>query len=139
MSLPYALNAIQLNHWTMRFDIYAQSLDNVNPGGKKIQISGTSAVAVRTNIPGRIQSRSENSKVIRGLGRSNEDQADTTDSLRVHQDEVLLDGWFVQNVTPGDPEFGSWFVIKGDAKVRRRLKTRVYSVGRTTKPAGIPI
>jgi hypothetical protein len=136
--VPYVLDASQKRMWVMKFDIYAQELDNVDPGSKKVQTSGASATAIRTNVPGRIQSRSENSKVIRGLGRSNEDQADTTDSLRVHLEEELLDGWFVQNVTPADEEFGSWFVIKGDAKIHRKLKHRVYSVGRTTRPAGIP-
>jgi hypothetical protein len=138
MSLPYVLNGIQRNHWTMKFDYYAKADQRAIPETAEdrfIQTAGAVGVtAVRTGIFGRIQSKPESSRPVPGIGRSNQDQMDTMDVLRVHIQEDFTDGSYVQNVTPGHPEEGSWYLIQGDAQILSVHKTKKYYVARVTKP-----
>lgn len=46
-------------------------------------------------------------------GRTNQDYLTTTDAFHFAADQEIADGWFIEFVTPGHPESGSWFVVVG--------------------------
>jgi hypothetical protein len=136
--MPYVLDASQKRMWIMRFDYYAKIGQRAVPETAEdrfIQTAGAVGLtAVRTGIFGRIQSKPETSRPVPGAGRSNQDQTDTMDILRVHIEEDFTDGSYVRNVTPGHPEEGSWYVVQGDAQILSVHKTKKYFVARVTKP-----
>lgn len=129
--MPYTLSALQDKAFTDTFDFYKPTFNSAS--GKKHE--GVVYTLAYSGVKGRIQAKPESLQANDGLGRTNRDQIDTTDLMRVHTAQEVGTTYYVKLVTPGHPEENSWYAVLGDARNQQwRAKTAIYFLTKTTAP-----
>lgn len=123
--------------FTQRFDIWSPVELPPDEANSRL-VQGLRYARVGVNVKGRIVSRAEIGKPQQGIGRSNQDYIDTKDEFRCDLGLVCKETWYIQNVTPGDPTAGEWFIIQGDSKkLYRRARRQSFFITRTVAPPGV--
>lgn len=101
---------------------------------KRLLGTNFTTVPTATGVRCRIEPSSEASSPL-PIGRSNHDIVVTTDNVRFHVDQEVDDGDYVQLLTPGHSEFGTWYVIQGGPEVMNfRAKTKKFLMRRDLAP-----
>ncbi len=120
----------------LRVDLYNPKNEQTKIS-KRFQGSAPSSTPTVSAAPARILSSFDASKP-NAPGRSNVDQMDTTDVLRIASTTPCGDGWYGIVVGPATyPELGTWFRVQGGPRSRNRGATKNYLIVRETQPAWI--
>jgi len=105
------------------------------PVSKRFQGANPSSTPTVVGAKARIIAKYDVSKP-NAPGRSNVDQMDTTDELRLEGDTPCGDNWFGVVTGPADyPELGTWFRVMGGPKTGSRSRAKNFLIVRVTKPA----
>lgn len=128
--MAYTLSYRQDRAFSDTFDIYRPV--KRDSAGKKFQ--GMAYVLSAAGVRGRVTPKPEAAMPTQ-FGRTNQDQIDTTDVLRLHMDEECDDGYRVQVKTPGHPEYGTWYSVNGGPQVRSwRARENSFYMARSLRP-----
>lgn len=113
-------------------DLYAPS-EELARIGKRFQGLAPLPSPTITGARARIVAAYEASRYNAALGRTNVDQMDTTDRLRLDADTPCGDGWEVVVTGPADyPELGTRFRVQGGPRPGARNRTKTYLIVRAT-------
>lgn len=128
--MPYTLSALQNAAFTDTVDLYRPT---ANASASKLH-QGVTYTLAYSSVRCRIQSKPEN-LATGPLGRTNKDQVDTTDMLRVHSGQEVGSTFFVHLRTVGHPEEDSWFAVLGDSQNHVwRGSTSKFFITKSTAP-----
>lgn len=117
-------------------DLYNPKFDKAAIS-KRFQGAHPSSTPTVVGAKARIISKYDVSKP-NAPGRSNVDQMDTTDEIRLEGDTPCGDNWFGVVTGPADyPEVGTWFRVMGGPKTSLRSGAKNFLIVRATKPAWI--
>jgi len=142
MSLPYTLTDFQSEMYRDVLDLYkpldvdAELDDDGWSEGASWPVEATYA-----GVPGYIKPSTELLAPVAGLGQVDYDISDTMDALHLNLDQPIGANWYVQLKTPGHAEYGTWYVVQGDARVYHTLPElahkEVFLKRATAPPQGV--
>jgi hypothetical protein len=127
------LSERQTRAYTDVVDLYEPILSTTN------SLTGFSYAATPTysGVKCRIQPRPELAIPII-MGKTGNDQIDTTDIIHVPVDQVIGTAYYVQLKTLGHPERLSWWVVQGEPRTQNwRAGKRACYLKRALKPTGV--
>jgi hypothetical protein len=137
--LPYTLTALQQEHFSDVFDLYAPTAVTEDGDGWT-EGASYGPDPTHVSVPGLLGPSNELLSPVSGLGQSDYDISDTMDTLMLHLEQPCGAFWCVQLKTPGHPEEGTWFVVQGDSKAYRKpadVAHRRHHMKRSTCPPGV--
>lgn len=96
-----------------------------------------SATPSYSRVKCRIQPKPENTQPMI-MGKTGNDQIDTTDIIHVPVTQDIGTGYAVQLLTPGHPEYGTWFYVMGEPRTQNwRAGKRSCYLKRGLRPNGV--
>lgn len=131
-----ALTYRQTRAFTDTVDVYAPK--NFSKTSKRVTSGVTYGPdATDADVKCHIES-SIDASVPGPIGRQSYDIVQTLDVIRFVKTQTIGAGFYVHLKTSGHPEYGSWYVVQGDARNHVwRAAERVLFMKKTTKPPGI--
>jgi len=118
-------------------DLYEPS-EELPRVSKRFQGLATPQAPAVAGAAARISSRYESTKP-GGVRRSNIDQMDTTDLLRLAASTPCGDGWWANVTGPqGYPETGTWLRVQGGPRASVRAGVKSFLVVRAVAPPWAP-
>lgn len=125
-------------------DLYAPTLGAIDPSTNELSDLTYSASADYEDVKCHWEPKPEASQP-GAPGRTNQDIIITTDKFHFDQDRPqtvntsalwpLGDGWIIQLLTPGHPEYGSWYKIIGAPETHNwRAKKLTVLAKKSNKP-----
>jgi len=131
--MTYSLSPRQQTVFHGRFNLYRPV--RANSAASSLGAGAADQVELAySNVRGRHEPRKEGSSP-GPIGRQDIDILDTIDLFRLHVDQEIESGWYVENITPGDPLFGEFYKTAGGTMTRIfRAKELQILMKKTTRP-----
>ncbi len=118
----------------LRVNVYRKVLPAINPVTRERDAEALRWELIAEDVPCQIWPSSDVSRAT-AIGRMNVDALDTTDKLVVRWPDALAPDDYVTLTTPGHPESGTWYAIKGGAQNwPGQAERAVYMIGKVAKP-----